>query len=150
VETQTVGKHLFVYPTEALPYVAAGALDQRLFDVTELIADEYDDAHTNGLPLIVQYGGHASAHTATAAPAGPSVRAALPSIDGAATTAPLSGTAQIWQHLATPATLTRATSMAAKTDTLAPKARIEALDASPVFGNDISKIWLDGKVKAAL
>ncbi len=70
VRTQTVGKDLYVYPAEALPYLAAGVLDQRLFDVSRLIADGYDDAHAAGLPLIVQYGGDGAAPNGRP-PAGP-------------------------------------------------------------------------------
>ncbi|MFJ3672473.1 hypothetical protein ACIPSE_39050 [Streptomyces sp. NPDC090106] len=32
------GDDLHVYPTEALPYVAQGTLDRRLFDVSGLVA----------------------------------------------------------------------------------------------------------------
>lgn len=48
--------HLYVTPASALPLLAAGRLDQRLFDVTGLIAQRYDDAHSTTLPVIVDYG----------------------------------------------------------------------------------------------
>src|SRR4051812_47321717 len=41
----------YVYPDAVLPYVGAGKLDKQLFNVTRLIADGYDDAHTSRLPL---------------------------------------------------------------------------------------------------
>ena len=72
VRTETVGDHLYVWPDEVLPYVASGVLDRRLFDVTGLIAQGYDDAHSDGLPLIVGYGGAATARAA--APATPARR----------------------------------------------------------------------------
>ncbi|MCF1507175.1 S8 family serine peptidase [Streptomyces glomeratus] len=46
-------KALTVIPFDAEALVSAGALDRRLFDVTELIADGYDEAHASALPLIV-------------------------------------------------------------------------------------------------
>ncbi|MET7312575.1 S8 family serine peptidase [Streptomyces sp. NPDC005571] len=46
-------KALTVMPFDAQGLVSAGTLDRRLFDVTALIADGYDEAHTTALPLIV-------------------------------------------------------------------------------------------------
>src|SRR3954452_22376890 len=46
-------KALTVMPFDAQGLVSAGTLDRRLFDVTALIADGYDEAHTKALPLIV-------------------------------------------------------------------------------------------------
>ncbi|MGW4599875.1 hypothetical protein ACWEOA_31985 [Streptomyces sp. NPDC004457] len=54
-ETHRSGRNTYVYPRDALPYVAAGLLDRELFDVTRLLADGYDDAHRDRLPLIVTY-----------------------------------------------------------------------------------------------
>ncbi|MGW2049699.1 S8 family serine peptidase [Streptomyces sp. NPDC001858] len=45
--------HLSVLPSDAEPLVSAGRLDRELFDVTALVAQRYDDAHTTALPLIV-------------------------------------------------------------------------------------------------
>ncbi|WP_329460701.1 hypothetical protein [Streptomyces sp. NBC_01497] len=50
------GGDTYVYPASAAPYLASGRLNPGLFDVTELIADGYDDAHAAGLPLIFSYG----------------------------------------------------------------------------------------------
>ncbi|MHA6765522.1 S8 family serine peptidase [Streptacidiphilus sp. PAMC 29251] len=150
VQTQTVGKDLYVYPTEALPYVAAGVLDQRLFDVTGLIADGYDDAGSTSLPLIVQYGAPGAAAKAAPALPGLTVRGTLPSIGGAAESAALAQTSRLWQQLAPTAALTRAKALSAKVAPLSPQARQQAVAANPVFGSGISRIWLDGKVKATL
>ncbi|MET7524698.1 S8 family serine peptidase [Streptomyces sp900116325] len=46
-------KALTVLPFDAEGLVSAGSLDRRLFNVTALIADGYDEAHTSALPLIV-------------------------------------------------------------------------------------------------
>ncbi|MEU3184237.1 S8 family peptidase [Streptomyces sp. NPDC006923] len=44
---------LSVLPSDAIGPVSTGKLDRRLFDVTELLAQGYDEAHTDALPLIV-------------------------------------------------------------------------------------------------
>lgn len=44
---------LTVLPSDAGELVSAGRLDKKLFDVTALAAQRYDEAHTAGLPLIV-------------------------------------------------------------------------------------------------
>ncbi|GAA1128390.1 S8 family serine peptidase [Kribbella jejuensis] len=78
-----VGNDLYVYPDAALPYLASGILDQHLFNVTELLADGYDDAHSAGTPLIVSYApGYKQAPLA-----GARQTLALTSIRGAALTA---------------------------------------------------------------
>ncbi|MFH9339886.1 S8 family serine peptidase [Streptomyces globisporus] len=43
-----------VLPSDADQLVAAGRLDRGLFDVTALLAQQYDAAHTDALPLIVE------------------------------------------------------------------------------------------------
>ncbi|WP_157520716.1 S8 family serine peptidase [Herbidospora daliensis] len=47
---------LSVVPADAMPLLAQGRLDPRLFNVTRLAALGYDDAATPALPLIVTYG----------------------------------------------------------------------------------------------
>ncbi|GAA1790820.1 S8 family serine peptidase [Agromyces lapidis] len=44
---------LYVFPADAQPALAADRLDPELFNVTGLIAQGYDDAHSETLPLIV-------------------------------------------------------------------------------------------------
>ncbi|MEV6681901.1 S8 family serine peptidase [Streptomyces erythrochromogenes] len=46
-------KALTVIPSDAQALVAAGTLDRRLFNLTELIAQGLDEAHAPSLPLIV-------------------------------------------------------------------------------------------------
>ncbi|MFG2481102.1 S8 family peptidase [Streptomyces fagopyri] len=46
-------KALTVLPSDAEALVTAGTLDRRLFNVTALVAEGYDEAHTSALPLIV-------------------------------------------------------------------------------------------------
>ena len=47
---------MYVYPQHAFGGVASGLLDKALFNITDLVAQEYDDAHTDQLPVIVSYG----------------------------------------------------------------------------------------------
>src|SRR5215510_2079271 len=52
VRVEMIGKDLYVIPDEVMPYLAAGTLDRRLFDVTTLLAYGYDDQHSDGIPMI--------------------------------------------------------------------------------------------------
>ncbi|TWP49287.1 S8 family serine peptidase [Lentzea tibetensis] len=49
---RTERDHVRVVPDDALPLLAAGRLDEQLFDVTALVEQGYDDAHTAELPLL--------------------------------------------------------------------------------------------------
>lgn len=40
---------LYVLPGEALPYLATGALDRQLFNITGLVEQGYDDARTKSI-----------------------------------------------------------------------------------------------------
>ncbi|MFD6286693.1 S8 family serine peptidase, partial [Streptomyces sp. NPDC060205] len=83
VRTQTANGALTVVPDEALPYLRAGTLDRRLFDVSELIRQGLTDKKTDELPLIVTYEKGARAVT----PRGAVRTRGLPSIRGAAVAA---------------------------------------------------------------
>ncbi|MEU8864625.1 S8 family serine peptidase [Streptomyces umbrinus] len=80
VRTQTSNGAVTVVPDEALPYLRAGTLDQRLFDVSELIRQGLTDGKTGELPLIVTY--EKGARVAT--PRGAERTRGLPSVHGAA------------------------------------------------------------------
>ncbi|MFB6841441.1 S8 family serine peptidase [Streptomyces sp. NPDC056361] len=107
-----------VVPDEARPYLASGALDPRLFDVTGLV----EQGVTGELPLIVTYGAGKARSAAPAAPRGARTVRALPSVGGAAVTA--TDPAAFWRGFTAPAA-----------------ARAAAAPA---------KVWLDGRVKAAM
>ncbi|MFC3986622.1 S8 family serine peptidase [Streptosporangium jomthongense] len=51
---QRRGGHLFVLPSDAMPLVAEGVLDERLFDVTQLLEWRYGDADRTDIPVIAQ------------------------------------------------------------------------------------------------
>ncbi|MFJ4847195.1 S8 family serine peptidase [Streptomyces sp. NPDC088733] len=128
------GGDLYVFPEAALPYVAAGTLDRRLFNISDLVADGYDDAHRDRLPLIVSYTGSAAGLRATA-PAGATRVRDLSSVQGAALTEDRDRSADFWRAVtAAPADVARKT----------------AGSGAPAFGAGIARIWLDGVVKADL
>ncbi|MGW0825946.1 hypothetical protein [Streptomyces sp. NPDC002845] len=54
---RVVAGHTQVVPGDAELLLAQGKLDARLFDVTQLVADGYDDAGRSDLPLIVTFRG---------------------------------------------------------------------------------------------
>ncbi|WP_312033937.1 S8 family peptidase [Actinoplanes sp. TBRC 11911] len=116
----------YVYPHDVLPYLASGLLDDRLFDVTELVEDGYDDAHSNRIPLIVTYTSATAAKARVAWTGAADVRP-LDSIGGAALTVDHSGT-----FLAS---------------IVGPKPNAVR---SNLVAAGVKKIWLDGKAKSTL
>ncbi|MEU7588396.1 S8 family serine peptidase [Micromonospora sp. NPDC049230] len=120
----------YVYPDTALSYVTSGVLDRRLFNVTELIADGYDDAHTDRLPLIV---------TMTDAAARARTR---PTVDGAELVRPLDSVQG--------AALTRHRATADRFWTALTAGTTRRTGAAPTLAGGIAKVWLDGRVHADL
>ncbi|MBD0417657.1 S8 family serine peptidase [Streptomyces sp. TRM S81-3] len=80
VRTRNANGALSVVPDEALPYLRNGTLDERLFDVGELLRQGLADTETGELPLIMTYDKGAKAAT----PRGAERTRALPSVRGAA------------------------------------------------------------------
>jgi len=118
----------FVVPRDAEPLLANGTVDRRLFDVTQLVTWGYDDAARPDLPLIVTYAkGRTLAPSALSA-AGARVSRDLPSVDGDALKARKSEGAELWQTLTGSGGTARERSAAGR----------------------VERIWLDGKVEAAL
>ncbi|MGW2690244.1 S8 family serine peptidase [Streptomyces sp. NPDC001414] len=129
------GGDLYVLPDTALPYLAAGTLDRRLFNITDLVTHGYDDEHRDRLPLIVSYADSATARRAAGAPGAPGARTVQPlaAVDGAAITAGRDKAADFWR---------------AVTANPAPGKNKRA--SAPAFGRGITHIWLDGVVEPAL
>ncbi|WP_329166259.1 S8 family serine peptidase [Streptomyces sp. NBC_01717] len=132
----SVGDDIYVYPEAALPFIASGALDEYLFNVTELLADGYDDARSDHLPLIITYTDAAARSRAMKTPEGASKTLALSSIQGAAISAKHTRAAGFWSSL----TGARTASTGARSAGSGPAA----------LSGGIAKVWLDGKVKATL
>ncbi|MEU3619065.1 S8 family serine peptidase [Streptomyces sp. NPDC006872] len=129
----SVGDDTYVYPDAALPYLASGALDEELFNVTELLADGYDDARTDHLPLIVTYTDAAARSRSLKTPVGASRSLTLSSIQGAAISAKHTRAAEFWSSL-----------------TAASPVRADSAPPAGQLAGGIAKVWLDGKVKATL
>ncbi|MET0235432.1 MAG: S8 family serine peptidase, partial [Kibdelosporangium sp.] len=53
-ERQTKNGDEYVIPADAGSLVASGKLDKELFNVTGLIRQRYDDAHTDSVPLLIE------------------------------------------------------------------------------------------------
>ncbi|MEU1591217.1 S8 family serine peptidase, partial [Micromonospora sp. NPDC005710] len=120
----------YVYPDSALSYVTGGVLDRQLFNVTDLIADGYDDAHTDALPLIVTMTDAAARNRTRPAVDGAELVRQLDSVQGAALTRKRATAARFWTALT--AGSTRRTG------------------GTPTLANGIAKVWLDGRVRADL
>jgi subtilisin family serine protease len=84
---------LQVVPGDAAALIAAGRLDARLFDVTGLLAQGFDDARRADLPLIVQYQDGAAR---TAIASATTIRQ-LSSVDGAAVSVPKKNAPEWWK-----------------------------------------------------
>ncbi|WP_328967982.1 S8 family serine peptidase [Streptomyces sp. NBC_00239] len=124
VQTRRSGKDLYVYPQGATEALAAGKVDEELFNVTGLIRQGYDDARAKKLPLIAVYEGAADlARSAPAAPRGSERALVLPSIGGVALAADKTRAADFWS------------------DVTRPRSRA---------AGQLKKLWLDGKVQASL
>ncbi|MEU4092890.1 S8 family serine peptidase [Streptomyces sp. NPDC026673] len=121
----------YVYPDAVLPYVSAGTLDRQLFNVTRLIADGYDDAHSSRLPLIVRYTDAAARSKTLPKVTGSTDVHRLDSIQGAALAQNRKQAPAFWSAL------TGGTDGASRS-------------AKPSFAGGVAKVWLDGKVKADL
>ncbi|WP_406318246.1 S8 family serine peptidase [Streptosporangium sp. NBC_01639] len=125
---KTVNRHgdLYVIPETARPMLAADRLDQELFNVTDLIAAGYDDAHRASLPLIVSYGeGARRTLAAQPVPAGAHRTRLLPSAGAAAVERAPAQAVAFWKALGTAGT---------------------GRTAAPAY----SKVWLDRPVRATL
>ncbi|MEK8105661.1 S8 family serine peptidase [Micromonospora sp. M12] len=89
----------YVYPDAALSYVTGGLLDRELFNVTELVADGYDDAHTDRLPLIVTLTEAAARNRTRPAVDGAELVRPLDSVRGAALTRQRATADRFWTAL---------------------------------------------------
>ncbi|MCX5262590.1 S8 family serine peptidase [Streptomyces sp. NBC_00199] len=120
--------HTYVVPLDATRLLGSGRLDRRLFDVTQLVEDGYDDAHRKQVPLIVSYDGSSRAQKGArdslfAAEADVTHR--LPAIHGDALAADKPDAGKVWRAL---------------TDSVGGRA---AVTAAP----GIDRVWLDGRVR---
>ncbi|MFJ7933273.1 S8 family serine peptidase [Sporosarcina sp. NPDC096371] len=130
----TLGEDTYVIPTQAMPYLASGLLDDNLFNVTALIAAGYDDGAQSGLPVIVQYAPtKASFEEALPATLSGSERTnVLESISGVALTADKEQVTSFWDDITQNVTAASTQKAGAQSNGV------------------IEKVWLDGRVEANL
>ncbi|MFY0762485.1 S8 family serine peptidase [Metabacillus dongyingensis] len=132
VRVMTLGEDTFVFPNSTMPYLAAGKLDEDLFNITKLIEYGYDDKNQAALPVIVEYEEKkARSSSKNIAPKGSKKVRELESINGAALTADKKEAEVFWENI----TVQR--------DNKEP-------EKSSLFEYGVEKIWLDGRVEAAL
>ncbi len=80
-QTRRSGDDLYVYPERAIEALAAGRVDEELFNVTGLVRQGYDDTHRATLPLIATYD-RSVARTVPPTPRGAERGPVLDAIDG--------------------------------------------------------------------
>ncbi|MEQ7004663.1 S8 family serine peptidase [Actinopolymorpha sp. B17G11] len=120
--TRQVGDELYVVPASAAPLLADGTLDERLFNVTGLVEQGYDDAHSDGIPLIATAADPRSGGDVPA-PAGSRRTRPLPSIAASALVVDKEDSRRFWRDFADPR------------------------DRS---ARSINRLWLDAKVQPTL
>ncbi|MGW2288246.1 S8 family serine peptidase [Streptomyces phaeochromogenes] len=128
---RVVDGHTQVVPGDAQLLLAQGKLDTRLFDVTQLLADGYDDAGRSDLPLIVTFRGKKAPSMSPFTGAGAKMGRALPVVNGKSMRTVKKRGAEFWDAV---------TGTAGKGD-----GATEFTDSTAV-----EKVWLDGRRKASL
>ncbi|MDX2543129.1 S8 family serine peptidase [Streptomyces sp. WI04-05B] len=128
---RVVAGHTRVVPGDAELLLAQGKLDARLFDVTQLVADGYDDARRTDVPLIATFQGKKAPSMAPFTGAGAKIGRALPVVNGKVVRPAKKRAAEFWDAV---------TGTAEKAD--------GATEFTP--STAIEKLWLDGRVKASL
>ncbi|MGJ5697970.1 S8 family serine peptidase [Streptomyces sp. SID7815] len=124
VHVRQAGEDLYVIPDEASALLAAEKLDRRLFNISTLVEMGYDDRRSGGVPLIATYAAGTGRSQPTA-PRGSTKVRTLESVHGVALKAGKDDARAFWNDI----TRTR---------------KSRSLDGG------IAKLWLDGKVEAAL
>ncbi|MEU1081737.1 S8 family serine peptidase [Streptomyces sp. NPDC005908] len=144
----------YVYPDDAVPYIATGRLDKQLFNVTQLAAQGYDDAHSEALPLILTHTKNSPAlkRGVTPQPPGPpdatlpgaETTLRLPSVHGEAVRTSRSEAAAFWSALTGGGPDAGRPSAGRTADVP------DTSGAPPRFTADVDRVWLDSKAQATL
>ncbi|MBP2330504.1 subtilisin family serine protease [Kibdelosporangium banguiense] len=85
----------YLVPDDAVLLIQSGRLDRELFNITGLVGQGYDDAHTTSIPLLVQ----GSQALARKAPQGGKVRRELPGLGMTALDQGKTETGSFWRTL---------------------------------------------------
>lgn len=91
--------HEYAVPIDAVGQISQGRVDQRLFDVTELVASGYSDSSTDTLRVLV--GGATPSAGSPDAPKGARVAAAFRTTGTTALTVPKKSAGTVWKQLGT-------------------------------------------------
>ncbi|MET8077747.1 S8 family serine peptidase [Streptomyces sp. NPDC005303] len=126
---RVVAGHTRVVPGDAELLLARGKLDPRLFDVTQLVKDGYDDAHRSDLPLIATFRGGKAPSTSPFTEAGARMGRRLAVVNGRAMRSAKKRGAGFWKAV------THKSSQGT---------------AEFTAGTGVEKLWLDGKRRASL
>ncbi|MBW8821686.1 MAG: S8 family serine peptidase, partial [Streptomyces sp.] len=115
-----VAGHTRVIPGDAELLLAQGKLDARLFDVTQLLKDGYDDAGRSDVPLIVTFKGKKTPSMSPFTEAGARMGRTLPVVNGKSMRSVKKRTTDFWDTVTTEES------------------------------GAVEKVWLDGRRKASL
>ncbi|MCL6666900.1 S8 family peptidase [Streptomyces panaciradicis] len=121
VQIRKEAGHTLVVPADAVRLVAAGKVDQRLFDITELGKSATRKSQARGLKVIVGYQGAATAAKAGVRDAG-TLRRTLKSLNADAVQTPQKQTPELW----------------------------DAVTDGGKAASGIAHVWLDGTRRASL
>lgn len=135
LQIREVRGDLYTVPDDAVPYIESGTLDRELFNVTDLIEQGYDDAHSSTVPLLVSYGsaGQYAARRNQKLPGGARQTLALPAINGAAWEAKKDQAQAFW------------TAMSGNDTSAVPPSA-----AAAKLAKGATKMWLSHKVRVNL
>ncbi|MFG3532806.1 S8 family serine peptidase [Streptomyces sp. NPDC047917] len=138
-----IDKQLYVLPRAALPYIASGKLDRQLFNITSLVKQGYDDAHTSAIPLIARYTGGTNP-TSKGAPTGSRKGLVIKSLRGSALKADKKQAGRFWKAIDDDALARSGAEGGAK------NASKNSSFKNAAFEGGVEKLWLDAKVHASL
>lgn len=130
---RVVAGHTQVVPGDAELLLAQGKLDARLFDVTQLVADGYDDAGRGDVPLIVTFRGKKAPSMTPFTGAGAKIGRSLPVVNGKSIRPVKKRGAEFWNAVTGTGTADKGDGTAEFTASTA-----------------VEKLWLDGRRKASL
>jgi len=147
------GEELIVLPTDAVPLVIAGRLDETLFNVTELVRQGFDDAQTAALPLLVTYAGSPPRSIASnGARGGARAKRWLASVRGEAVETDKRDAGAFWRWLRDDATIAKVWLDARASlylDESAPQIGAPAAWAAGLTGRGVTVAVLDTGVRAS-
>ncbi|MFF8697020.1 S8 family serine peptidase [Streptomyces sp. NPDC015144] len=138
-----IDKQTYVLPRAALPYISSGKLDRQLFNITSLIEQGYDDAHTSAIPLIARYT-RGTNPTAKGAPTGSRKGLVIKSLRGSALKADKKQAGRFWKAIDDDALAKNLAGSGARSASRGSAFKNAA------FEDGVEKLWLDAKAHVSL